>query len=96
MYVKDIQRDIGLLSMTPTLYRQDHLAHAAAAKIQHMWRSHRDTTLIPFHSWYGYHPNLCATKIQKILRGHQARTKLPMMRMFKWIDVHILRNYTEV
>lgn len=38
-----------------------------------------------FDTWHGYTPNLCATKIQAIIRGHQARSKVPMLRMIRWI-----------
>ena len=97
MYVNDIQRNIGVMSVAPLLYRQDHTAHSAAKKIQAVWRTGVHA-MEPFgghvggafDSWYGYYPNVCATKIQAIIRGHQARVHLPMVRMTRWIVDNIL------
>ena len=96
VYVTQVQRNIGVMSVAP-LYRQDHSAHLAAKKIQDMWRS-KVHAMEPFgghiggafDSWYGYYPNLCATKIQAIVRGHQARVHLPMVRMTRWIVDNLL------
>jgi len=94
MYVTDIQRNIGVMSVAP-LYRQDFSGKSAAHKIQTVWRSH---AMEPFgghiggafDTWYGYYPNVCATKIQSIVRGHQARVQLPMVRMSRWISDKII------
>lgn len=46
-----------------------------------------------FH--YGYHSHLCATKIQSMVRGHQARVHVPMIRMTRWIVDNLINpNYS--
>ena len=104
MYVTDVQRNIGQMTVRPSrpsgplpLVRQDYCARAAAQKIQTMWRS-MIHDMEPFggniggafDSWYGYYPNVCATKIQAIVRGYQARAKVPMVRMARWISDNII------
>ena len=48
-----------------------------------------DTPIFPsmhtgaFH--YGYYSHVCATKIQAIVRGRQARDQVPLIRMTHWI-----------
>lgn len=95
VYVTKVQRNIGVMSVSlepPTLIRQDYSAQTAAQKIQAAWRKHNEIPPMyqgevhgAFDSWHGYYPNLCAIKIQAIVRGHQARVYLPMARMTKWI-----------
>ena len=97
VYVSRVQRDIGVMSVSsvrrPPLVRQDYSAQAAAAKIQAVWKEYSHVEVPPsfnsadgaFSSWYGYYPNACATKVQAMIRGHQARAGLPMARMSKWI-----------
>lgn len=105
MYVTDVQRNIGEMTVRPSvrplgplpLVRQDYIAHSAAQKIQTMWRSGVHA-MEPFggsiggafDSWYGYYPNVCATKIQALVRGHQARVHVPMVRMARWISDNIV------
>lgn len=42
-----------------------------------------------FH--YGYHSHVCATKIQSIVRGYQARVHVPMIRMTRWIVDNLIK-----
>lgn len=92
MYVTDIQRNTGEMTVAP-LYRQDFSGKSAAQKIQAVWRS---GLMEPygghgaFDTWYGLYPNICATKIQAITRGYQARAHLPMVRMTRWISDNII------
>ena len=67
MYVTDIQRNIGEMTVRPLgplgplpLVRQDYSARSAAKKIQ------------------------------AIVRGYQARVRLPMVRMTRWISENII------
>ena len=91
VYVTKVQRNIGVMTVrSQTLIRQDYSAKVAAQKIQAAWRnrypvSYPDEVHGAFDSWHGYYPNICATKIQAIVRGHQARVHLPMVRMTKWL-----------
>ena len=71
----------------PLLYRQDHAAHAAANKIQRVWNKFRQwqcgykfyptvfTSEVDgaFSHIHGYYPELCATKVQALFRGHKVR-----------------------
>lgn len=43
-----------------------------------------------FSHLHGYHPNLCATKLQAVFRGHMARVELPKKRMVNWIVNNLL------
>lgn len=113
MYVTRVQREKGVLTLRTMrkypppikLYRQDHSAKEAAAKIQTAWRDFRlwkfsynpvypkiivDETLGAFSHMHGYYPNLCATKLQAVFRGHKARQRVPMMRMTEWILKNLL------
>ena len=89
-------RPSGPLGPLP-LVRQDYIAQSAAQKIQTLWRS-MIHDMEPFggniggafDSWYGYYPNVCATKIQALVRGYQARVRLPMVRMTRWISDNIV------
>lgn len=108
MYVTNVQRDIGVISLRPfrplPLFRQDHKGSSAAIKIQRMWRACKNMVYSPWvdEPWvdmddmgdlftssgafhYGYHSHMCATKIQSVVRGYQARVHIPMIRMTKWI-----------
>ena len=42
-----------------------------------------------FH--HGYHSHVCATKIQSMVRGHQARVHVPMIRMTQWIVDNLIK-----
>lgn len=91
VYVSRVQRDIGVLSVMRVV-RQDFVAKNSASKIQAAWRERTipDTVDGAFSSWYGYHPNACATKIQAMIRGHQTRAGIPMVRMTRWIVDNLL------
>jgi len=91
VYVTDVQRNEGVMTVSrrpppPLLYRQDHAAHAAANKIQRVWKKFRQLQcgykFYPifftgvdgaFSHIHGYYPNLCATKVQAVFRGHKVR-----------------------
>lgn len=45
---------------------------------------------MPVHV-HGYHSHLCATKIQSMVRGHQARVHVPMIRMTRWIVDNLIK-----
>lgn len=101
MYVTDVQRNIGEMTVRPSrplgplpLVRQDHTAHSAAKKIQAVWRSGVHA-MEPFGGHVGgafdtHVDTSCATKIQAIARGYQARVRLPMVRMSRWISDNIV------
>ena len=88
MYVTDIQRDIGVITVGPLpLVRQYH-------NFEMQWDTDEtsDTDEVGLYTSshtgvfdYGYYSHECATKIQAIVRGRQARDKVPMVRMVKWI-----------
>ena len=84
------------------IYRQDYQGKQAARKIQAAWRKFRlwKFSYNPVYPRYishvdgshfhGYHPNLCATKLQAVFRGHRARLELPKRRMVKWLVDNLL------
>ena len=86
------------------VYRQDYQGKQAASKIQAAWRNFRlwkfgYNPVYPriicdvdgaFSHMHGYHPNLCATKVQAVFRGHRARLELPKKRMVNWIVRNLL------
>ncbi len=85
------------------IYRQDYRGKQAAKKIQDSWRvyklSHPRVYIDPgftdsvdgaFSHMHGYYPNLCATKIQAVFRGHRVRKDVPMKRMVHWIVDNLL------
>lgn len=84
------------------IYRQDYQGKQAAKKIQAAWRNFRlwNFSYNPVYPRYishvdgshfhGYHPNLCATKLQAVFRGHRARLELPKRRMVSWILNNLL------
>lgn len=118
MYVTNVQRDIGVISCKPPLYRQDHKGSIAAIHIQRMWRAYKNMVYEPWvESWdvmgdteelfpsmhtgafhYGYHSHVCATKIQSMVRGYQAKVHVPMIRMTRWIVDNLItpNNYNEL
>ena len=99
VYISKIQRNIGVMSVRRAPFvRQDFAAKASAAKIQAVWKEYSHVDMPPsfnsadgvFSSWYGFYPNACATKLQALVRGHQARVGVPMVRMSKWIADNVL------
>lgn len=104
VYITKVQRKTGVMTISRyppplPLYRQDHSAKEAAAKIQRAWREFRlwkfsYNPVYPrviqgaFSHLHGYYPNLCATKVQSLFRGHKVRQEIPLLRMQDWI----LRN----
>lgn len=71
----------------------------AAAKIQTAWKEYRlwnfsynpvyPKNILSGHM-FGYHTDLCATKVQALFRGHKARQEVNMERMAQWIVNNIL------
>lgn len=89
VYISKIQRNIGVMSV-----RQVFAAKAAKKSVWKQY-SHADVPSFNsadgvFSSWYGFYPNACATKLQALVRGHQARVGVPMVRMSKWIADNVL------
>ena len=81
------------------IYRQDYQGKQAAKRIQTAWRDGYEphcpgmyTSQVDgaFSHFHGYRPNLCATKLQAVFRGHRARLELPKKRMVKWIVDNLL------
>ena len=87
------------------IYRQDYRGKQAAKKIQDSWRVYKlshprvynlfhpgftDSVDGAFSHIHGYYPNLCATKIQAVFRGHKVRQQMPMKRMVHWIVDNLL------
>lgn len=67
VYVTDVQRNKGVMSVSscPPLYRQTN----TAAKFYSI-TSEVDGAFSHIH---GYYPNMCATKVQAVFRGHKVR-----------------------
>jgi hypothetical protein len=68
--------------------------------IQKKWREFRlwkfsynpvyPKVIVDGSDMYGYYPNLCATKLQALFRGHRVRQSVPMEKMSVWIVDNIL------